>query len=273
MSGEQPILKASNVKLDTIAAMKIMKLGNDNPTANQYGYLLGIIESETIEVTNCFPIIDVDEEQDQQYEYLDYAKKHHLDFHKLGLYVITDQNRHFTLDQFEDINRLQFYVKYAFVLVYSLQLAKSGHSQPFQAFVINEKYAEIYSKDEIPVLNIKNDKIYRQLPLELLKTPLTQAFLYQYRASIEEKFKNEETKFTSNIQNYGRQLIETIEEQVTLSDKINSSTQNKKEGDKQPELLEYLISMNKLYYLAEAIKRETQYTLETEQVLTNILKQ
>ncbi|CAD8052662.1 unnamed protein product [Paramecium sonneborni] len=273
MSGEQPILKASNVKLDTIAAMKIIKLANDNPTINQYGYLLGIIESETIEVTNCFPIIDVDEEQDLQYEYLDYAKKHHLDFHKLGLYIITDQNRHFTLDQFEDINRLQFYVKYAFVLVYSLQLAKSGHTQPFQAYVINEKYSEIYSKDEIPVLNIKNDKIYRTLPLELLKTPLTQAFLYQYRTSIEEKFKNEETKFTSNISNYGRQLIETIEEQVTLSDKINSSTQNKKEGDKQPELLEYLISMNKLYYLAETIKRETQFTLETEQVLTNILKQ
>ncbi|CAD8050363.1 unnamed protein product [Paramecium primaurelia] len=251
MLGEQSILKAFNVKLDTIAAMKIIKLANDNPIIHQYGQLLGIFEGETIEVTNCFPIINMDEEQDQQYEYLDYAKEHHLDFHKLGLYIITDKNKYFTLGQFDDINRLQFYVKYTFILVYSLQLAKSGHSYPLEAFL---KYSQIYSKDEFSMLDIKNDKLYRQLPIELLKTPLTEAILHQYRTSIEEKFEYEETKFTSNISNYGRQLIETIEEQVNLSDKIISSTLNKKDVD-NPELLEYLISMNKLYYLAEAIKK------------------
>ncbi|CAD8149168.1 unnamed protein product [Paramecium pentaurelia] len=252
MSGEQPILKASNVKLDTIAAIKIIKLANDNPIIHQYGYLLGIFEGETIEVTNCFPTIDMDEEQDQQYEYLDYAKKHHLDFHKLGLYLITDQNKYFTLDY----NSL-------------LNTPLSQYIPCNWQNLINEKYSEIYSKDEFSMLDIKNDKLYRQLPIELLKTQLTEAILHQYRTSIEEKFEYEETKFTSNMSNYGRQLIETIEEQVNLSDKINSSTLNKKEGN-NPELLEYLISMNKLYYLAEAIKKETQFTIETEQVLKNI---
>lgn len=39
---------------------------------------------------------------------------------------------------------------------------------------VNEKYADIYSKEEIPTLNMKNDKLYRNIPVELLKTPLTQ---------------------------------------------------------------------------------------------------
>lgn len=69
--------------------MKIIKLANENPDSNQYGYLLGIVEGDKIEVTNSFPIVETDEDIDQ-YDYLEYAKKHNLDYHKVGLYVISD---------------------------------------------------------------------------------------------------------------------------------------------------------------------------------------
>lgn len=44
--------------------MKLIKLANENPSINSYGYLLGIIEGETIEVTNSFPINDIEDESD-----------------------------------------------------------------------------------------------------------------------------------------------------------------------------------------------------------------
>lgn len=72
--------------------MKLIKIANENPGTNQFGYLVGIIEGETIEVTNSFPVVETDEDV-EPYDFLDYAKKHHLDFHKIGLYVISDSHK------------------------------------------------------------------------------------------------------------------------------------------------------------------------------------
>lgn len=74
---------------------------------------------------------------------LEYARRHYLDNNKVGLFLITDQNRQFTLDWFEELHDLQFYIKYAFVLIYSLQHSRSGHPQPFSAYIITDKYSEL----------------------------------------------------------------------------------------------------------------------------------
>jgi hypothetical protein len=45
------------VKLDAITVMKLIKQANNSYDGFQIGYLQGIIEEETVEVTNCFPIL------------------------------------------------------------------------------------------------------------------------------------------------------------------------------------------------------------------------
>lgn len=70
-------------------------------------------------------------------------------------------------------------------------------------------------------ITIKHDRLYKSVPIEIAKTPLAQAFLYQFSGQVEHKYNNHNVQFLYGLSNNAKQMIDTVDDTINAIEKLN----------------------------------------------------
>jgi len=135
---------------------------------------------------------------------------------------------------------------YAIYLVYDILEAERGSKNPFKVYRLNPKFLEKILKNNqkitqetIKQLNFKIDKIYEEIPVEILKTPMAQAFLFEKKKEFKGKFSNSQGNL--DIYSYFARTISFLSDslnELTEYDIKNATDANKRLEKKEPNKME-----------------------------------
>jgi len=185
--------KLTQVVLDALVVMKIVKHCKDNLPELVTGQLLGLDVDETLEVTNCFPFPsrggeDSDEEEDEmgaeyQMEMMRGLREVNVDYNTVGWYTssyCSFLSEGLLSDQFN----YQTTISKCVVVVYDPIKINRGEIS-FKAFRLSDTFMELYknhsfTQESISKANLSFASIFEEIPIKLNTPPLLQAFLLEY---------------------------------------------------------------------------------------------
>jgi len=230
----------SAVKVDLTVLLKIIKHAKEANFKLATGQLHGVYSDKSIEISNCYPVPNKDDdaaEDDFDANMMSKLEEVNLDNNKVGWYQISYANDHLSGDSVAITYDYQTSLPYAVYLVYDILEVERGFRNPFKAFRINPKYLEIMKENKVNFhqmkgLNFKIDKIYQEVPLEIIKTPLQVAYLYEQKRALKDRFAA--TKGTLDLIAYFERtiifLVEALEEQAAFDLKMQHDHFNQLKG-------------------------------------------
>jgi len=239
------------IKVDITVILKIIKHAKQANFKLACGQLHGIYQNKCIEISNCYPIPtasrdDVGDQAEDDYDTSMMARLEevNLDNNKVGWYQVSYSNDHINGVSVETLYEYHKGLAYAVYMVYDILEAEKGSKNPFKVYRFNPKFLERLNKESINQkvsqqtiknLNFKLDKIYEEIPVEIIKSPLAQAWLYENKRTFKNKFSN--TKNNLDLYSYFERTIQfladSLDEQTALDVKNYSDTTKK--GEKKEE--------------------------------------
>jgi len=201
---------------------------------------------------------------------------------KVGWYQISYSNDFLSGTSIETLIEYHKGLPYAVYLVYDILEAEKGSKTPFKVFRLNSKLLEKLPRDgqkisqaTIKNLNFKIDKIYEEIPLEIIKNPLAKAWLYERKKTFKNKFTG--AKGTLDLYSYMERtlkfLADAVEEQTTIDTKNSQETKKgEKKEDKRIELSDFIesfASRQKINNFVTKIGEGGKLQLDNCQLLTH----
>jgi hypothetical protein len=237
------------IKIDISVVLKIVKHAKQANFKLACGQLHGIYANKCIEISNCYAIPtpgrdDVTEpgEEDYDAKMMSKLEEVSLDNNKVGWYQISYANDFLSGTSVETLIDYHKGLPYAVYLVYDILEAERGSKTPFKVFRLNTKLLEKLPRDgqavsqaTIKSLNFKMDKIYEEIPVEITKSPLAQAWLFENKKVFKNKFSG--TKGTLDLYSYLERTIqflsEAVDEQTAID--VKNIIPEPKKGEKKEE--------------------------------------
>lgn len=222
--------EVSSVKIDVTVLLKILKHAKEANFKLATGQLHGVFSEKTIEISNCYPVPNKeDEAADDGFDstMMSMLQEVNMDSNKVGWYQVSYANDHLSGDSLAITFDYQSNLPYAVYLVYDILEVERGFKNPFKAYRINPKFLDVLKDSKVDFkqmksLNYKVDKVYQELPVEIIRSPLAVAYLYEQKKSLKNQVSN--TKGNLDLIAYFARtisfLVESLEEQAAFDLKL-----------------------------------------------------
>lgn len=256
-----------------------MKISNHQSfSANHQGWgqLLGWVKNDYIELTNSYPLLEVNdesyEEETNHYErtLTSVNQNFNIDNNKVGWYYISNSNDYLSSDVF--YSNLNYGAKkmYSIFIVYDCIEARSGSSMPFKAYFISEAWMKAVKQEEMDLdinelkrFNLKFDKMYTEISLQINVNPLTKIFLTQHEKDIRKTLNglqavDMDQNLTKNVKNMGESLDELNQLILTLHE---NKKNNADKSTNNTNMVDFMGIILKGLNFTNRIKDNTEYNL------------
>jgi len=223
-------IELTSVKVDLTVLLKIIKHAKEANFKLATGQLHGVYSEKNVEITNSYAVPNKDDdtaEDDFDSNMIARLEEINMDNNKVGWYQVCYANDHLSGESVATTFDYQTNVPYAVYLVYDILEVERGLRSPFKAYRINSKYMDLMKDTKVTYhqmksLNFKLDKIYQEVPLEIVKTPLQLAYLHEQKRSLKNKFSS--AKGALDLIAYFERtisfLVESLEDQSALDLKM-----------------------------------------------------
>lgn len=264
------------VSVDSSVLMKISNHQSFSTNHQGWGQLLGWVKSDHIELTNSYPLLEVNdesyEEETNNYErtLTSVNQNFNIDNNKVGWYYISNSNDYLSSDVF--YSNLNYGAKkmYSIFMVYDTVEARSGSSCPFKAYFISEAWMKIVKQEEMDLditqlkaFNLKFDKMYTEINLQIVANPLTKLFLTQHEKDIRKTLDSKraidmDQNLTNNVKNMGESLDELNQLILTLHE---NKKNNVEKSTNNSNMVDFMGIILKGLNFTNRIKDNTEYNL------------
>jgi translation initiation factor 3 subunit H len=276
------------IKVDLSVVLKIIKHAKQANFKLACGQLHGIYQNKCIEISNCYPIPtasrdDVNEpEEDYDTSMMSKLEEVNLDNNKVGWYQISYSNDYLSGTSIETLIEYHKGLPYAVYLVYDILEAEKGSKTPFKVYRLNTKLLEKLptgtqkmTQQTIKNLNFKMDKIYEEIPVEIIKNPLAKAWLYEKKKNFKNKFAA--SKGNLDLYSYMERTVQFLSDSVDEQTAIDvKNSQEVKKGEKKEEkrlelgeFIESFASRQKINNFVTKISEGGKLQLDSCQLLSH----
>mmetsp|Transcript_56177 Transcript_56177/g.64457 ORF Transcript_56177/g.64457 Transcript_56177/m.64457 type:complete len:298 (-) Transcript_56177:167-1060(-) len=241
-------IEVKSVKVDITVLLKILKHAKEANFKQATGQLQGLYfkEREEVEISNCYaiPLDDEDLSSDvYDGQMMKNLEEVNMESNKVGWYQISYANDFLDESSVATMLEYQNSIGYGIYLVYDILEAERGSRNPFKAFRINKSFFENFgAKEKVKISQLRNfnykmDKIYDEIKVEILKNPLTKAFLYEQSKAFKKSIKGKKSDVDLNayFERTIKFLSENLEEQNESNARIFAETDKALKGLKKEE--------------------------------------
>jgi len=160
-------------------------------------------------------------------------------------------------------------------MVYDCIEARSGSSCPFKAYFISEAWMKAVKQEEMDLditelkrFNLKFDKMYTEINLQVLVNPLTKVFLSQHEKDIRKTLDNLQAvnmdqNMNTNVKNMGESLDELNQLILTLHE---NKKNNVEKSTNNSNMVDFMGIILKGLNFTNRIKDNTDYNLSNIQL-------
>ncbi|XP_063723688.1 eukaryotic translation initiation factor 3 subunit H-B-like [Symsagittifera roscoffensis] len=175
------------VQIDGLVALKIIKhfeqSGGLTSATPVQGVLLGLMDNETLEITNCFPF-PADEDADvseYQREMIKKLRKINVDQLTVGFYQSSVYGFFITRELIEDMYVYQTSVEESVCLIYDPMKTTNG-AVGLKAYRLKSKFFKNYGDSEITnetlqKMKLNYEEVLEEMPIKYHNSYLTQCFV------------------------------------------------------------------------------------------------
>lgn len=209
------------VRVDSSVLMGISNHERFSKNHQGWGQLLGLVNEDYIELTSSYPLLEVQEDSYEE-EMRSYEKtitcvnqNFNIDNNKVGWYYISNANDYLSSDVFYSNLNYASNKMYSIFMVYDCVEARSGSPCPFKVYFLSDAWLKAAKLEEAEIdansvkkFNLKFDKMYTEIPIEVVTNPLSKIFLTQHEKDINNTLNqiskiDTNTNLTSNVKNVG----------------------------------------------------------------------
>jgi translation initiation factor 3 subunit H len=211
LEGIDPALLVSKplteVQLDALVVMKILKHCRDNHPVTAYGQLLGVDISGVLEVTNCFPVTSKSQDDDDsnalrlsagasdemdgaeyQLQMLRCLRKMNYDASSVGLYVSTHLGSFWNQTIIENQFSYQKLYAQSVLIVYDPTRTSQGNLS-LRALRLSDTFMTLFKDKKFTMEALHEHKltasgIFESLPIRIKNSHLLNALLHQWEAPV-----------------------------------------------------------------------------------------
>jgi len=199
------------VQIDGLTLMKILKHARENPHESASGPLLGLVQSHTLEITNCFPTPpaattaageDDDGAAHFQLEMLKCLREVNVDHLQVGWYQTTVLGAHLTLDTIQRQFEYQKRSEESVVLIYDPVLTTQG-SLSLRAYRLTTAFMSLYRGQEFSPASLRAagvsfDSVFTEVPVLIRTSHLARALVYEIDSTTDRLQSFEQLDISSN---------------------------------------------------------------------------
>jgi len=211
----------SVVQLDGVVVLKIIKHCKDNLNEVVTGSIMGLDFDSTLEVTNCFPLPKLADEEEEnaennegeeyQWEMMKCLREVNVDNNAVGWYTSTHMSDFLNSGTVDTQFTYQDKIKKSVALVYDPFKTSQG-SLSLRAFRLTPQFMTLYkdgtfTKDSLILSNFSFKEIWEEIPIRLHNSALITAFLTEL-----EEVGTAETDFEKLDLSTNSYLEKTLEE-------------------------------------------------------------
>eukprot|EP00461_Guttulinopsis_vulgaris_P001027 UN01027 len=177
MSTTVPIDK---VNIEGSVLLKIIKHCRENSPNTVYGQNLGHQVGSTLQITNCFPLIDIDSYNSDM---LTLLQSSHYDATQFGLYCSTIYSEYFELEMCQVMAQHQTLYPNSVMILYNPVLTQNGVIsirvvRLSEEFLAVEK-ANSFTPETFKKYQAQPDKIFQNVPFFIHNPHIVHAYLYE----------------------------------------------------------------------------------------------
>ncbi|CAG9324104.1 unnamed protein product [Blepharisma stoltei] len=176
------------VKLEGTVLLKVIQHCQDTD-ATAIGQLIGLESSNSLEVTNCFPLpsnssIGPQELEDYSRIMCKQLKDLYFENSVIGWYQRSDEGEFLDISSIEYQYNMQIEIPNAVMVVYDPVLLVSG-GFPLKAYRLTQEFLDFFSDEEFTTqraasLGVNSKTVFTEIPLRIENSMVTNAFLAQY---------------------------------------------------------------------------------------------
>lgn len=222
------------VCMSGLVALKIIKHCKENMPELVTGQLLGLDNSTSLEVTNCFPFLGGDngegkDEKDTEYqiEMMRCLRDVNVDSNHVGWYQSTYLGSFMNLSMLESQFAYQESIRKCVVIVYDPVKSIQG-SLSLQAFRLTNQFMKLYkdqdfSPETLAASGKTHADIFEEIPIKIQNTSLANALLYEIESRgvvAKPDAARLETTSTQLLEKNMEFLIEESEELISEQNKL-----------------------------------------------------
>eukprot|EP00730_Choanoeca_flexa_P015334 TRINITY_DN7021_c0_g1_i4.p1 TRINITY_DN7021_c0_g1~~TRINITY_DN7021_c0_g1_i4.p1 ORF type:complete len:366 (+),score=71.02 TRINITY_DN7021_c0_g1_i4:88-1185(+) len=238
-----------SVVVDALVVMKILKHARDNgheQDAFISGPLLGLVVDNDLEVTNCFPLPQVEDESassaDYQYNMMRWLRAVNVDHMHVGWYQVSELGSFFD----EEVARTQFehqkLIKESVVLIYDPIITTQG-SLSVRAFRLTNDAMKTLSNGDFSAAALKAAKLtyrnlFQEVPVVMKLSPLAKVLVPDLTANLKqsEVFDRLDLSTHTFMEKNIRHLMERIDELAGETSKYQNYYKQLKKQEDQIEI-------------------------------------
>ncbi|KAJ3411496.1 hypothetical protein HDV05_002104 [Chytridiales sp. JEL 0842] len=212
LDGIDPSLLANKpltqVHLDALVVMKILKHARDNHPVTAYGQLLGVDIAGVLEVTNCFPVTSKSQDDEDagpsslplsasdemdgaeyQLQMLRCLRKLNFDASSVGLYVSTHLGSFWNQTIIENQHAYQKLYAQSVLIVYDPARTTQGGNLSLRALRLSDKFMELFKEKKFTMEALQKHKmtadgIFESLPIKIQNSHLLNVLLHEWESPV-----------------------------------------------------------------------------------------
>jgi translation initiation factor 3 subunit H len=222
--GNDADLQVNNVVVDALVVMKVLKHARENPHEPAQGPLLGLVMEGSLDVTNCFPLPQVESDDDNaeatqyQVSMMRWLRDVNVDHMQVGWYQVAELGSFFD----ETVASVQFahqsQIEESVVLVYD-PVSTSHGSLSLRAFRLTPEAMQLFDSGDFSSASLKRaglsfKSIFAEVPVVLRMSPLARALVPSLTSTLKQSEEFDRLDLSPNVfmeKNIHR-LMEAIDE-------------------------------------------------------------
>ncbi|XP_055709380.1 eukaryotic translation initiation factor 3 subunit H [Phlebotomus papatasi] len=233
------------VQCDGLAVMKMVKHCHEESMSNMevaQGALLGLVVDQVLEITNCFPFSNNEDnmdEDDYQVTMMRRLRRVNVDYFHVGWYQSADVGNFLSLPMLESQYHYQTSIEESVVVIYDTQKSARGFLT-LKAYRLTPQAIQMYKEDNftpeaLRALKISYENLFTEVPIVIRNSPLTNIMMMELTELVPEE---DGTHFldlgtASVLENHLRCLMDRVDELNQEATKFNKHLQQVNRQDQE----------------------------------------